>query len=139
MSRLWIIVLIAIVITVTTTASAQEVWRKSIMMDDPVFSENYSAEIPGGNCSVVVKKDGTGVLLFAYDYHWHNKVAYNMVNVSSDGNKLSIKNQTCVITNEGDLHYGSNYYVFEVKCMGIARQLPPEVKEKFYGYGGINY
>jgi len=142
MSRLWIIILIAIFITVATTAYAQEIWTKSTMKNDPDFTEFYSAIIPNGNCTVYVKRNNMGVMVFAIYFDKDDKSVFHKIDITGKNQIHYIRTAQPITKADGsrkvDIREGDGFYVFNVKCMGIARQLPPEIRKKFFGCYDIN-
>jgi len=144
------------VMGICSVAFAQGAWERNEMTRDPSFSENYSFEIQNkgrlvGDCMIFVKRDGSGVLVFANHYGWKGMTVSHRICVAAatktteehiamvtyDGSKNPLYSDDVYLINRGKYPVPKRgFFVFE-EFTPFIPQLPKEVQKKFFGYRGI--
>lgn len=102
---------------------------------DPVF--DFDRHYTKNGCSVSVRKDRTGVVLFAEDRvnnDWYTTTIYLREGQSPEiGNRVTVHPPS--LQPRPDLEIPRN--VFAANCLEDVKRLPAEVCRLFFGYEGV--
>jgi hypothetical protein len=136
-------IVLAILSILATSSFADEMlrWEKKVFIDaNGLNAESYLLELAGASCRVNIYSNGT-VEGVGEDYAWNGRTVTDLVILRMKDGKTMLKRYTGSTLNTTSSFSGfpkeGGYSVFNERCVPQIKLLPPEIRNKFKGWFGI--